>query len=256
MRWHDTGQWQLLSRGEFIFNTSPADLNRRFPADAWDDPTKWDLSGLDASVQRFDQNFGDWTIDIPRPTFALWIGDTWQLNNRLTINGGVRWDDDLGAIDPPFVTQTATFNPSGVTPVGAAGITPGGTLYQTGLKDHNNVAPRVGFTYNVTDKSDLVIRGGTGFYYNVPDSNTTFSQQSFNGVRILVNSFPNDRLPGFIDDPTRGKTGQDFIDGSCTRCRRRTRASSRTTTRCRIPGRASLGFQKQLGDVGVSGVRT
>src|SRR5207247_50908 len=116
-------------------------------------------------------------------------------------------------VDPPCVTPTATYHPLGRTPDGPDGIMPGGTLYQTGLRDHNNVAPRVGFTYNVTEKSDLVIRGGTGFYYNVPDSNTTFSQQSFNGVRILVNSFPNDQRPGFIADPTRGRTGQDFISG-------------------------------------------
>ena len=48
LRWHDTGQWQLLSRGEFIFTANPPDLARRFPADAWDDPSRWDLSGLDS----------------------------------------------------------------------------------------------------------------------------------------------------------------------------------------------------------------
>ena len=31
-------------------------------------------------------NFGDWTIDIPRPTNGLWIGDTWTIGNRLTLN--------------------------------------------------------------------------------------------------------------------------------------------------------------------------
>ena len=46
--------------------------------------------------------------------------------------------------------------------------------------------------------SSLVIRGGSGLYYSIPDSNTTFSTQSFNGERILVNSFPNDGQPGFI----------------------------------------------------------
>ena len=40
LRWHDTGQWQLLSRGEFIFTSAPADLNRRFPQSAWNDPSK------------------------------------------------------------------------------------------------------------------------------------------------------------------------------------------------------------------------
>ena len=28
-------------------------------------------------------NFGDWTIDIPRPTWAVWFGDTWRMNNSV-----------------------------------------------------------------------------------------------------------------------------------------------------------------------------
>ena len=31
LQWHDTGQWQLLSRGEFVFTSNPPDLERRFP---------------------------------------------------------------------------------------------------------------------------------------------------------------------------------------------------------------------------------
>ena len=37
-----------------------------------------DLSGLDATANRFNQNVGDWTIHIPRPTWAIWLGDTWH----------------------------------------------------------------------------------------------------------------------------------------------------------------------------------
>jgi hypothetical protein len=213
LRWHDTGQWQLLSRGEYIFTSAPSDLLRRFPVDAWDDPSRWDLSGLDASVQRFDQNFGDWTIDIPRPTWAIWFGDTWRMNEQLTVNYGVRWDADWGALDPPHITTQATFDPApGWTYPGVA-LEPGAMLYPNNLRDLGSVAPRGGFTWNVGGNGTLVIRGGSGLYYSIPDSNTTFSIQSFNGERILVNSFPNDRLPGFIQDPTRGRTPEDFLSG-------------------------------------------
>ena len=213
LRWHDTGQWQLLSRGEFIFTANPADLNRRFPADAWNDPSRWDLSGLDSIVQRFDQNFGDWTIDIPRPTWAVWFGDTWRMSNQLTVNYGVRWDADWGALDPPHVTTQTRWNPAAGAVYPDVDLAPGDLLYPNGLRDIGSVAPRAGFSWNVGGKGSLVIRGGSGLYYSIPDSNTTFSQQSFNGERILVNSFPNDGQPGFINDPTRGKTAQDFIDG-------------------------------------------
>ncbi len=215
LRWHDTGQWQLLSRGEFIFTSAPppAELNRRFPADAWNDPSRWDLSGLDFRAQRYDLNFGDWTIDIPRPTVALWFGDTWTISDHFTVNYGLRWDADWGALDPPHVTTDVTFDPQGGNAFGDIAIQAGDRLYPGNLRDINNIAPRGGFTWNVGGQGRLVVRGGTGLYYSIPDSNTTFSQQSFNGERILVNSFNNDGQPGFVDDPTRGRTEEDYING-------------------------------------------
>jgi hypothetical protein len=213
LRWHDTGQWQLLSRGEFIFTSTPADMNRRFPQDAWDDPTRWDVTGLDSIAQRFDQNFGDWTIDIPRPTWAVWFGDTWRMSDQFTVNYGVRWDADWGALDPPHISTQATFDPVGGAPYPDIDLGPGDMLYPNNLRDIGSVAPRGGFTWNVGGNGNLVIRGGSGLYYSIPDSNTTFSAQSFNGERILVNSFPNDGQPGFIQDPTRGRTPEDYLSG-------------------------------------------
>ncbi|MFA5908366.1 MAG: TonB-dependent receptor [Vicinamibacterales bacterium] len=214
LRWHDTGQWQLLSRGEFIFNSIPADINRRIPFDAWDDPSRWDLTGLDATVQRFDQNFGDWTIDIPRPTWAVWFGDTWRMSDSFTVNYGVRWDADWGALDPPLITTQAKFNPAGgVSQYQDIDLQGGDLLYPNNLRDIGSVAPRAGFTWNVGGNGTWVIRGGSGLYYSIPDSNTTFSIQSFNGERILVNSFPNDGRPGFLTDPTRGITQADIQSG-------------------------------------------
>ncbi len=213
LRWHDTGQWQLLSRGEFIFTSTPPDLTTRIPASAWNDPSRWDLSGLDSRVQRYDMNFGDWTIDIPRPTYGVWVGDTWAVNNRLTLNYGLRYDLDWGAIAPPHVTTQITFDPRGGVPDDDIAISPGDQLYRNDMRDRNNLAPRAGFTWNVTGNSDFVIRGGSGLYYSINDSNTTFSQQSFNGQRIIVNSFANDGLPGFIQDPMRGRTPDDFRSG-------------------------------------------
>ncbi|MCC7181756.1 MAG: TonB-dependent receptor [Acidobacteria bacterium] len=213
LRWHDTGQWQLLSRGEYVFTRVPTDLDRRFPASAWNDPSQWDVTGLDGFVQRYDLNFGDWTIDIPRPTVALWFGDTWRMHNEFTVNFGVRWDADWGALDPPDVTSQVTFNPRGGNQYADIDLTPGEKLYPGGLRDINNIAPRGGFNWNVGGTGKLVIRGGSGLYFSVPDSNTTFSQQSFNAERILVNSFPYDGLPNFVQDPTRGRTPEDFISG-------------------------------------------
>jgi hypothetical protein len=248
LRWHDTGQWQLLSRGEFIFTSTPPDLAQRIPADAWNDPSRWDLSGLDNRVQRFDMNFGDWTIDIPRPTYGLWIGDTWAMSNRLTLNYGVRYDLDWGAIAPPHVTTQVTFDPRGGMQYDDIAINAGDVLYRSDMRDTNNVAPRAGFTWNVTGNSDLVIRGGSGLYYSINDSNTTFSQQSFNGERIIVNSFPNDGLPGFIQDPTRGRTPEDYLSGRFPLPAQGPRVIAHDYQMPKT-WQSILGFQKQLGEV-------
>ena len=136
------------------------------------------------------------------------------MKDSLTINYGVRWDADWGALDPPLITTQAKFNPAGgVSQYPDIDLQGGDLLYPNNLRDIGSVAPRAGFAWNIGAKGSWVIRGGSGLYYSIPDSNTTFSIQSFNGERILVNSFPNDGRPGFLQDPTRGVTQADIVSG-------------------------------------------
>jgi hypothetical protein len=246
--WKDTGEWHLLQRGEFIFNSRPPDLERRFPASGALDPSTWDVAGLDGLVNRFQQNVGDWTINIPRPSWAIWFGDTWRMSDhRLTVNYGVRWDVDWGATAPPDVTTTIPFTPAGGLPPFAdvVDIRPGDPLFKSGIRDLKNVAPRAGFTWDVTGNHNLVIRGGSGLFYTVSSSNITFSQQSFNTQRILVNSYPNDGRPGFLQDPTRGVTPADVLAGKVPLPPQSPRVIAHDY---RLPHtwQSSLGFQKQL----------
>ncbi|MBI4476408.1 MAG: hypothetical protein HY654_04495, partial [Acidobacteria bacterium] len=233
MGWRDDGEWHLGERGEFFFSSRPPDLDRRFPRDAWNNPAAWDVSGLDSRILRFDQSVGNWDVDIPRPTFAVWFGDTWRIRDRFTLNYGVRWDDDVGATDPPDVDNFTEFEPFG------------GPLFKTGIKDHNNVAPRVGFVWNVTGTNDFVVRGGSGHFYSIPVSNVTFSQQSF-GNRIKFNSFQNDGGPGFIFDPTRGFTGEQIQSGASAPQFARVIAHDYVMP---YTWQNSIGFQKQVGPV-------
>src|SRR4029434_1890433 len=81
---------------------------------------------------------------------------------------------------------------------------------QTGMRDLNNVAPRVGFAYNVGGNNDLVIRGGTGLYYNFPVSNVTYPQQFYNNAVAAVFLPPG---TNFLYDPLGNASPEDYLSG-------------------------------------------
>ena len=110
--WKDTGEWHLAERGVYVFTTNPPDLERRFPAEARSTTRPRGTSAVSTRiVVASSQNTGNWNVDIPRPTFGVWIGDNWKVNNSLTLNLGIRYDLDRGATAPPDMTNTTVFKP-------------------------------------------------------------------------------------------------------------------------------------------------
>lgn len=211
----NTGTWFIQRVGRMTLTSVPTDLALRIPSSAWRNPAAWSLAGLDRFVQRFDQNFhpGDWGINVPRPTWAIWVGDNWHVNNQLAINYGVRWDDDWGVASPPHVVTNTILinNGSAAASTKIPEMANNDFGYKSGIRDHRNVAPRAGFSWNVGESNSFVIRGGTGLYFTTPVSNMTFSPQIYS--QMITATFPNDNQPGFILDPTRGATGPDFFSG-------------------------------------------
>jgi hypothetical protein len=239
------GLFELEKRGRMYFTSlpSPAEMSRRFPIDQWNNPAAWDLTGLDPIVQRYDISFDPgsdsidpWWYSVPRPTVALWFGDTWQVTDRLTLNYGVRWDDDWGAASPPEITES-------VIPIDN-GIESGDFGYRAGIHDHTNIAPRAGFVYNFGGRNDFVIRGGSGRYFSTPVTNLVYSHQLYN--RFVSASFANDRQPGFVTDPMRGITEQDVLSGSVAVPAQTKRILS-PDLKMPYTWQSSIGFQKQLG---------
>ncbi len=193
---------------------------------------------------RFDQNFNEsgWQIDVPRPTVALWFGDNWRASNRLSINYGVRWDDDFGVFSPPNVPVTSI-------PINN-GVQSGDFGYKTGMHDHRDVAPRVGFAYQAAPS--LVIRGGSGLYYGLPFSNLTYSQQVFS--ETVTGSFTPARngtcADGslFITNPTCGVTAGQLFSGQAPLPAQSPRIIS-PDYQNPYTWQSSIGFQKQLNAV-------
>jgi hypothetical protein len=238
LRVKDTKNWDLNRRGTYVFNKLPptALLEADFPAAAWNNPAAWNIGNLLPYLQEFDITFNpDYAVNTPRPTAALWFGDNWRMTNDLSVNFGVRYDVDWGATNPPGVTPNVILINNGRES--------GDFGYKTGIRDLNNIAPRVGFAYNVGGKSDLVIRGGSGLYYNTPVSNVTYSHQFFN--RSIAAVF-KPTGPGFLENPTAGITADQFLSGAVP--------APVQSARIIAPGykdpyawQSSIGFQKQLG---------
>ena len=86
---------------------------------------------------------------------GLFIQDDWRLQQRLSLNLGLRWD----YFSPLFEKKGQFFN-TGADPYGA--FNPAGApLYN---KDWKNFQPRVGFSWDVYGTQQTVLRGGAGVY--------------------------------------------------------------------------------------------
>jgi hypothetical protein len=253
----NTGTWYIQQVGRMIFNSNPSTvlLESIFPANAWQNPSQWNLAAIPVStVREFDQNFhpSDWGINVPRPTWALWIGDNWRASNQLTINYGVRWDDDWGVANPPDVVLNAI--PINNNAAAAGTNIPGmiGTDFgfKDGIRDNRNVSPRAGFTYNIGGKNDFVIRGGSGLYYTTPVSNMTFSPQIYS--QMVTGAF----LP-----PTGGKCADGSLFVTNPSCGVTTYSQAKAVAPAQSPRvispayrnpvtwQSSIGFQRQINDV-------
>jgi hypothetical protein len=245
---HNGGPWFIQRAGFFTFNSAPSNLAAVISQDNALNPSAWNLAPLNALARDYQVNFArnedDWTIDVPRPTYAVWLGDNWRVRSNLTINAGIRWDADPNqASAPNIVTNNIMIN-SGI-PASynhqLTGVNDYG--YKSGIRDWKNIAPRGGFTYNVGGNNDLVIRGGSGLYFASPVSNVTFSPQFYS--HLVAATFVNNGRADFITNPTNGVTATQIFAGTV--------ATPAQTVRTIAPDfkspytwQSSIGFQKQL----------
>jgi carboxypeptidase family protein len=84
---------------------------------------------------QFTQTFGTSGLNFKDAMTGIFVQDDWQLRRGLTLNAGVRWDKD--------------------------------SLFQG---DNNNVAPRIGFAWNVGGDAKTVVRANAGLFYDTLES--------------------------------------------------------------------------------------
>lgn len=186
-----TGLFQQNVRGVATMSGAPANYAAVFPE--WNNPSTWRLDQIAPLVSVYTQGFGDFNIDVPRNIMGAWAQDDWKVNKRLTLNLGVRYDNDYGVFFTPNLR-------SGV-------VSPRGG-------DNNNISPRVGFAYDLTGSRKSVLRGGVGLYYADIQANQVINQSIFNGERSIQASIQ--KTPTTVIDlarPFGNVSGNDFVSG-------------------------------------------
>jgi hypothetical protein len=125
---------------------------------------------------------------------ALFVQDDFRVNQRLTLNLGLRWDVQTAPTDPLNRVvnyqpgQKSTVNP--LAPVGALfygdpGVERGGIP-----TDYSHFSPRIGFAWDIFGNGKTSLRGGFGMFYGSISGNEWNTMTNFQPFSTRL-TFPN-----------------------------------------------------------------
>jgi outer membrane receptor protein involved in Fe transport len=188
------GRWQLREYYEVVRNLRDDE-----------DPTTVDLmegQELCANDRAICQQAHARVSDSTNRNLGAFIQDSWQVQPNLTLNVGLRWEQQVGYVAEQLQGQ----------------VSPEGEIIPARAFDLNDMfAPRIGFIYDPTREGKSKVFGHYGrFYENVPmDINT----RAFGGEIINPNQYNFDRRtprssgydPNCDVDHTPGETSQMLV---------------------------------------------
>lgn len=154
------------------------------------------------------------TPEIVTKYIAGYVQDDWKVSRRLTLNLGLRWESDfpnternggltnflpdqpffVSGVTIPTTSSTGTALPAGVAGrslnlIGRFGAVDDSVNNEQQDRDLNNFGPRIGFAYQLNDKT--VLRGGGGiFYSSLTGGGVTLRTYAIGG--LTATSFVND----------------------------------------------------------------
>jgi hypothetical protein len=161
--------------------------------------------------------------------YGVYVQDDWRVNDRLSLNLGLRWDVGIG--DREKYNRLAYFDPNATSPLasavglpslkGAVGwIGQGGPVDQQAT-DWTNAGPRFGLAYKADSKT--VFRGGYSMFFyprHIAGTNggaieavrtttmTTSLNNNITPFNTLSNPFPQGLLPAITDRNPLVNVGQ------------------------------------------------
>jgi hypothetical protein len=173
-------------------------------------------------------------VRISNNTFSVYALDDWRVNNRLTLNLGLRWEGIPHAYDSENRTsnfypdlynpaQAATFLPNGTLDTNGPGFTtvPGSSVANfkfymngIGLAGQNGVpsglvnnswdtfAPRVGFALDLTGHGKTILRSGAGIFYERLGGNEMYNM----GQNMVPYAYQSSVSNVYFDNPAMNWT--------------------------------------------------
>ncbi|SFR99811.1 Carboxypeptidase regulatory-like domain-containing protein [Granulicella pectinivorans] len=129
------------------------------------DNTNWNYAAIAAycnTNMTFTQGFGSYDISIGRNIIGVWAQDDWKILPRLTLNLGLRYDNDLGAYNTSYVPTPGLLTPN--------------------TNPNANFAPRIGFSWDPFGDGKTSIRGGAGLYFADQVANAIIDEQLYSST--------------------------------------------------------------------------
>jgi hypothetical protein len=191
-----SGNFGQNTRGtvlSFSSGVSAVNLATVFPV--WNDPTTWNVSLISPFATSFTQGFGNYIYSLSTNAIGGFVQDDWKVNSRLTVNLGLRYDNDLGIFNPNLLLKSGVQTPHG--------------------NDNLLFQPRLGFAWDVTGSRKTVIRGGAGLFYADIQANQTIDDAIFNGQTTISPTVTGSTAnPINLSAPFGTTTGAQFLSGA------------------------------------------
>jgi outer membrane receptor protein involved in Fe transport len=160
---------------------------------------QYDFRNDPANGFTFDQpyqaqfGFGNPKLSANNQEYGVYGQDTWAVNERLTINLGLRWDYESNQLDEDYVT------PANIRAALTGKVDE--SYFSTGSerKQYTNAfQPRLSFSYDVSGRGRSVVFGGFGRYYDRLYLNASLDERYRLQFPVYRIQFSPDGRPGTI----------------------------------------------------------
>ena len=169
---------------DFIFD-STARGSYSFTGRYTGDPLADLLLGLPTTASRGLGRNGDTQFAFVSKSYSAFVQDDWRAHDRLTVTLGLRYEYVVPTVEKENRLTSFDFTAGRALVAGQNGATR--SMY---APDKTDIAPRLGFAWDLSGDGRLALRGGYGIFYEVPLINQTL------GLRLNPPFFSGDLALG------------------------------------------------------------